>query len=162
MQVLKSIVTNDPIASNVTLINPVTRYDTFGNFSTSNASYPADFPASIDSVLQTDFGLPPDCGEETYVGSGKLQGLRTLITGGDSGIGRAVVIAYLREGAQVAINYLPDEEPDAQDLADFVGREGFSIERIPGDLMNETFCAELVHEAARRMGGLDILIGNAA
>ena len=62
MQVLKSIVTNDPIASNVTLINPVTRYDTFGNFSTSNASYPADFPASIDSVLQTDFGLPPDCG----------------------------------------------------------------------------------------------------
>jgi NAD(P)-dependent dehydrogenase (short-subunit alcohol dehydrogenase family) len=90
-----------------------------------------------------------------------LQGLRALITGGDSGIGRAAVIAYLREGAQVAINYLPGEEVDAQDLADFVAEEGFTIERIPGDLTNETFCDFLPGEAARRLGGLDILVGNA-
>jgi NAD(P)-dependent dehydrogenase (short-subunit alcohol dehydrogenase family) len=119
-------------------------------------------PPQSHPVLQRNFETPPDCGEESYRGTGRLQGLRTLITGGDSGIGRAVVIAYLREGASVAINYLPEEEPDAQDLADFVAQENFSIERIPGDLTNETFCALLVEEAASRLGGLDILIGNAA
>jgi NAD(P)-dependent dehydrogenase (short-subunit alcohol dehydrogenase family) len=119
-------------------------------------------PPQTYPVLQTDFAVPPDCGEDSYRGTGRLQGLRALITGGDSGIGRAIVIAYLREGASVAINYLPDEEPDAQDLANFVAQENFSIERIPGDLTNETFCAHLVEEAASRMGGLDIMIGNHA
>jgi NAD(P)-dependent dehydrogenase (short-subunit alcohol dehydrogenase family) len=119
-------------------------------------------PPQTYPVLQTDFTVPPDCGEDNYRGTGRLQGLRALITGGDSGIGRAVVIAYLREGARVAINYLPDEEADAQDLADFVAQEDFSIERIPGDLTNETFCGYLIEEAASRLGGLDILIGNAA
>ena len=103
----------------------------------------------------------PDCGENSYVGSGRLTGRRALITGGDSGIGRAIAIAYVREGANVTINYLPKEEPDAQDLADFLAREGLSIVRIPGDLLNETFCEELVAEAERNMGGLDIVVNNA-
>ena len=85
-----------------------------------------------------------------------------MITGGDSGIERAIVIAYLREGASVAINYLLEGELDAEDLAEFVSGEGFALERIPGDLTNQTFCSYLVKEAARRMGGLDILVGNAA
>lgn len=117
---------------------------------------PQDFP-----ILQADFRHPPDCGETSYHGSGRLAGMKALITGGDSGIGRAIAIAYLREGAHVAINYLPSEEEDAQALSDFVAKEGRSIERIPGDLTNETFCGELVVEAHRRLGGLDVLINHA-
>lgn len=105
--------------------------------------------------------IAPDCGEYSYVGSGRLAGRRALITGGDSGIGRAIAIAYVRESANVTINYLPEEEPDAQDLADFLAREGFGIVRIPGDLLNETFCEELVAEAEHSMGGLDIVVNNA-
>jgi hypothetical protein len=133
------------------LIDPVTRYS---NMTLSLP--PQGFP-----ILQADFVHPPDCGETSYRGSGRLGGLRALITGGDSGIGRAIVIAYLREGAHVAINYLPSEEEDAQALVDFVAKEGLSIERIPGDLSNETFCGELVVEAHRRLGGLDVLINHA-
>lgn len=117
---------------------------------------PQGFP-----ILQTSFQYPPDCGETSYRGSGRLQGMKALITGGDSGIGRSITIAFLREGAEVAINYLPSEEVDAQALSDFAEQEGFSIERIPGDLVNEAFCAELVTEAHRRLGGLDILVNHA-
>jgi hypothetical protein len=135
----------------VELINPITR------FSGHEISLsPPGFP-----ILQTDFVVSPDCGETTYQGSGKLQGLNVLITGGDSGIGRATVIAFAREGANVAINYLPGEEPDAQDLEDLLAQEDLALTRIPGDLTNETFCGFLVEEAASRLGGLDILIGNA-
>lgn len=118
---------------------------------------PPGFP-----VLQTDFTTPPDCGEDSYEGNGRLRGLNALITGGDSGIGRATVIAFAREGANVAINYLPGEETDAQDLEDFLAQEGRSLARIPGDLTDETFCGFLVQEAATQLGGLDILVGNAA
>ncbi|KAH8706420.1 short-chain dehydrogenase/reductase SDR [Ilyonectria robusta] len=117
---------------------------------------PQGFP-----ILHTSFQYPPDCGETSYRGSGRLRGMKALITGGDSGIGRSIAIAFLREGAEVAINYLPSEEVDAQTLSDFVEQEGFSIERIPGDLANEAFCAELVTEAHRRLGGLDILVNHA-
>ncbi|KAI2776110.1 oxidoreductase [Daldinia loculata] len=137
---------------NVELIDPVNR------FKDMNLSPPAQgFP-----ILQTSFDVRPDCGEDSYRGTGRLQGLKTLITGGDSGVGRSVVIAFLREGANVAINYLPEEEPDVDDLADFLSGEGLSFERIPGDLLNETFCTELVHEAANRLGGIDIMVQNAA
>lgn len=71
------------------------------------------------------------------------------------------MLAYLREGASIVINYLEEEEEDAQDLVDFVADEGFSIERIPGDLRNETFCSELVKNAHKQLGGLDILVANA-
>lgn len=137
---------------NVQLIDPINR------FKDMNLSLP---PPS-DVVLQSSFEVRPDCGETSYKGNGRLQGLKTLITGGDSGIGRAVVIAFLREGAQVAINYLPEEESDAEDLAKTLEPEGLTFERIPGNLLNETFCANLVKEASDRLGGIDIAILNAA
>lgn len=112
--------------------------------------------------MQSDFETPPDCGETSYVGSGRLRGRRALITGGDSGIGRAVAIAFAREGADVVINYLPAEQSDADDVAAIIeSTTNSSIYGIPGDLRNETFCEELVHEAADLLGGLDILINNA-
>ena len=103
----------------------------------------------------------PDHGEATYRGSGRLAGRRALITGGDSGIGRAVALAYVREGAAVAINYLPAEETDARSLADLVEAEGGTLVRLPGDLTDEAFCTRLVADANDRLGGLDILVLNA-
>ena len=104
----------------------------------------------------------PDSGETSYVGTGRLRGRKALITGGDSGIGRAAAIAYAREGADVAINYLPVEETDAQDVVAIIEAEGRRIVTIPGDITNETFCAELVERAAEGLDGLDILVNNAA
>lgn len=104
----------------------------------------------------------PDHGESSYRGSGKLLGRKALVTGGDSGIGRAAVIAFLREGADVAINYLPQEETDAQEVVQLARSEGRNLVTIPGDLRNEQFCTKLVDEAAAALGGLDILVNNAA
>lgn len=104
----------------------------------------------------------PDHGEQSYRGSGKLRGKRALITGGDSGIGRAAAIAYAREGAAVAINYLPAEEPDAREVVDLLRGEGHRIVSIPGDLREERFCNRLIAESTRALGGLDILVNNAA
>ncbi|WP_245833433.1 SDR family oxidoreductase [Sphingomonas mucosissima] len=104
----------------------------------------------------------PDHGEQSYKGSGKLTGKKALITGGDSGIGRAAAIAYAREGADVAINYLPAEEPDAREVVALIEAEGRKAVAIPGDLRDERFCRRLVEQAAARLGGLDILINNAA
>jgi NAD(P)-dependent dehydrogenase (short-subunit alcohol dehydrogenase family) len=104
----------------------------------------------------------PDHGEASYKGSGRLAGRKALITGGDSGIGRAAAIAYAREGADVAINYLPAEEPDAQDVVDLIEAEGRKAVALPGDIKDEAFCTKLVAEATRQLGGLDILVNNAA
>ncbi len=104
----------------------------------------------------------PDHGEASYVGSGRLQGRKALITGGDSGMGRAAAIAFAREGADVAINYLPAEEPDAQEVVALIKAAGRKAVAIPGDLRDETFCRRLVEEAVRGLGGLDILVNNAA
>ena len=103
----------------------------------------------------------PDHGEETYHGSGRLAGRKALITGGDSGMGRAAAIAYAREGADVAINYLPAEEPDAQEVVALIRREGRHALAIPGDLRDEAFCRKLVADAVNGLGGLDILVCNA-
>lgn len=103
----------------------------------------------------------PDHGEKTYVGSGKLIGRKALITGGDSGIGRAVAIAFAREGADVAINYLPSEESDAKEVIDLIKKAGRKGVAIPGDLTNRDFCSELVSKAVRELGGLDVLVNNA-
>ena len=103
----------------------------------------------------------PDHGERSYKGSGRLAGRRALITGGDSGIGRAAAIAYAREGADVAINYFPTEEPDAKEVIDLIKEEGRVGIGIPGDLRDETFCRELVERAVEALGGLDILVSNA-
>ncbi|MFA4867903.1 MAG: SDR family oxidoreductase [Pedobacter sp.] len=104
----------------------------------------------------------PDHGETSYVGSGRLTGRKALITGGDSGMGRAAAIAYAREGADVAINYLPAEEPDAKEVIELIEKEGRKAVAIPGDLREEAFCKQLVEKAVKALGGLDILINNAA
>ncbi len=104
----------------------------------------------------------PDHGETSYKGSGRLAGKKALITGGDSGIGRAAAIAYAREGADVAINYLPAEEPDAREVIALIKAEGRNAVAIPGDLRDERFCQRLVEQAVAKLGGLDILVNNAA
>jgi NAD(P)-dependent dehydrogenase (short-subunit alcohol dehydrogenase family) len=103
----------------------------------------------------------PDHGEKTYKGSGRLAGRKALITGGDSGIGRAAAIAYAREGADVVINYLPQEQSDADEVITLIqaeGRKGFGIS---GDITEEVFCRQLVEQAVQHLGGLDILVNNA-
>jgi hypothetical protein len=104
----------------------------------------------------------PDHGETSYKGSGRLAGRKALLTGGDSGIGRAAAIAFGREGADVAINYLPVEEPDAQEVISLIRAEGRKAIAIPGDIREEAFCRRLVANAVRDLGGLDILVNNAA
>jgi NAD(P)-dependent dehydrogenase (short-subunit alcohol dehydrogenase family) len=103
----------------------------------------------------------PDHGEASYRGSGKLRGRKALITGGDSGMGRAAAIAYAREGADVAINYLPAEEPDAREVIALIRAESRKGLAIPGDLRDEAFCKHLVDEAVQGLGGLDIVVSNA-
>jgi NAD(P)-dependent dehydrogenase (short-subunit alcohol dehydrogenase family) len=103
----------------------------------------------------------PDHGETTYRGSGRLAGRKALITGGDSGMGRAAAIAYAREGADVALNYFPTEEPDAQEVIALIKAEGRAGVALPGDIRDEKFCQELVARAVESLGGLDIVVSNA-
>ncbi|MCF2443605.1 SDR family oxidoreductase [Dyadobacter sp. CY345] len=103
----------------------------------------------------------PDHGETSYKGSGRLAGRKALITGGDSGIGRAAAIAYAREGADVVINYLPSEQSDADEVIELIEAEGRKGYGIPGDITEESFCKKLVEEAVGKLGGLDILVNNA-
>jgi NAD(P)-dependent dehydrogenase (short-subunit alcohol dehydrogenase family) len=103
----------------------------------------------------------PDHGEESYKGSGRLAGRKALITGGDSGMGRAAAIAFAREGADVAINYFPTEEPDAQEVIALIKETGRKAITLPGDLREEAFCQKMVHEAIETLGGLDIIVSNA-
>jgi NAD(P)-dependent dehydrogenase (short-subunit alcohol dehydrogenase family) len=103
----------------------------------------------------------PDHGEESYRGSGRLAGRKALVTGGDSGMGRAAAIAFAREGADVAINYLAAEEPDAREVIALIQAEGRKGVAIPGDIRDEAFCRRLVDEAVRGLGGLDIVVNNA-
>jgi NAD(P)-dependent dehydrogenase (short-subunit alcohol dehydrogenase family) len=102
-----------------------------------------------------------DCGETTYTGSGKLKGRKALVTGADSGIGRAVAIAFAREGADVAIGYLPSEEPDARQVIQPIEKEGVKAVALPGDIADESFCKSLVEDAEKELGGLDLLVNNA-
>ncbi|MCX8995829.1 SDR family oxidoreductase [Rhizobiaceae bacterium BDR2-2] len=104
----------------------------------------------------------PDHGEESYRGSGRLEGRKALVTGGDSGIGRAAAIAFAREGADVAISYLPEEEADAKQVIDLIEAEGRKAVALPGDIQDEAWCRELVEKAVSGLGGLDILVINAA
>jgi NAD(P)-dependent dehydrogenase (short-subunit alcohol dehydrogenase family) len=127
--------------------------------------YPSDdFPRQEQDQpgLTTATEPTPDHGEKTYVGTGKLDGMRALITGGDSGIGRAVAIAFAREGADVAISYLPEEEDDAADTAQWIEKAGRTALRLPGDVRDEQQCGELIQRVVDDLGGLDILVLNAA
>jgi NAD(P)-dependent dehydrogenase (short-subunit alcohol dehydrogenase family) len=103
----------------------------------------------------------PDHGETSYRGAGRLKGRKALITGGDSGMGRAAAIAYAREGADVAINFHPDEQSDADEVIAIIREAGQKAIAIPGDIRSESFCQELVARAVRELGSLDILVSNA-
>jgi len=121
------------------------------------------FPKQPQKVPGLDAKMKPaaDHGEESYVGHGRLNGRRALITGGDSGIGRAAAIAFAREGADVAIAYLPSEEADAKEVIALIEAEGRTAVGLPGDITNEKWCTRLVEKAVKDLGGLDILVINA-
>lgn len=112
--------------------------------------------------LARDMKPKPDHGETSYKGPGRLAGRKALITGGDSGMGRAAAIAYAREGADVAINYYPTEEPDANEVIQLIRDAGRTGVALPGDLREEAFCQKLVADAVQQLGGLDIVVCNAA
>ncbi|RYL91024.1 SDR family oxidoreductase [Sporolactobacillus sp. THM7-4] len=135
------------IVTESTVEDPKTKY--------FNGKYPKQKQEA--PAVQKKMDPRPDCGEKSYRGSGKLKGRKALITGGDSGIGRAVAIAYAREGADIAINYLPVEEEDAREVQKLVEAEDRKAVLIPGDLSNESFCKEMVEKANQELGGLDIL-----
>src|SRR3982075_2718344 len=133
------------------LRNPITKYPR-PPFKKQSQPWPG---------LASKMDPKPDHGEESYKGSGRLSGRKALITGGDSGMGRAAAIAYAREGAVVAINYFPTEEPDAQEVIALIKAEGRIGLAIPGDLRDEAFCQRLVAQAVQGLGGLDIVVNNA-
>jgi NAD(P)-dependent dehydrogenase (short-subunit alcohol dehydrogenase family) len=112
--------------------------------------------------LQSKMNPRPDCGETSYKGSGRLTGRKALVTGGDSGIGRAAAIAFAREGADVAINYHPTEEPDAREVVALIRQAGRKAVALPADIRTLDACEKLVADAVRGLGGLDILVNNAA
>ena len=122
-------------------------------------AYPAQQqePPGLESRMQPR----PDTGEESYRGHGRLLGRKALITGGDSGIGRAVAIAFAREGADIAVNYLPAEQPDAASLRTLLDSEGSRLTLLPGDLSDEQSCRRIVRDAVRALDGLDTLVLNA-
>jgi NAD(P)-dependent dehydrogenase (short-subunit alcohol dehydrogenase family) len=105
---------------------------------------------------------PPDYGEDSYKGSGKLEGKKAVITGGDSGIGRAVALAYAREGADVLISYLPEEEDDAQETRRLIESAGRQAVLVPGDIASAEHCRAIVRRAVEAFGRIDILVNNAA
>ncbi|WP_178946024.1 SDR family oxidoreductase [Kocuria sp. TGY1127_2] len=131
--------------------NPVTRFPTI------------EPPKQHQPEPGLDAELIPqaDRGEKTYRGTGRLEGRKALITGADSGIGAAVAIAFSREGADVALNYLPDEETDAQYIKELLEKEGRVVHLLAGDLLDHEFCRTVVDEAHEKLGGLDILVNNA-
>lgn len=117
---------------------------------------PQEFPGLVSKMDPR-----PDHGEETYQGTGKMVGRKVMVTGGDSGIGRAAAIAYAREGADIVINYLPEEESDAQEVLELIKAAGQKGIGYPGDLRNETFCQDLIEATVRELGGLDCLVNSA-
>ncbi len=131
--------------------NPVTRF--------KSITPPAEHTS--EPGLEADLQIKADRGETSYRGTGRLKGRKALITGSDSGIGAAVAIAYAREGADVALSYLPEEEEDAQVVKGIIEAEGRTAVCIPGDLKDPEYCTSLVQQAVDGLGGLDILVNNA-
>lgn len=117
----------------------------------------ADFPQQEQPIpgLQKELNPKPDCGETSYIGHGRLKNYKMLVTGGDSAIGRAAAIAYAKEGADVAINYLPAEQVDAEEVQQVIEEAGRKAVLIPGDIRNEQFNYDLVEQAYAQLGGLD-------
>ncbi|MBB2988371.1 SDR family oxidoreductase [Terracoccus luteus] len=129
---------------------------------------PTKLYADIDTTAQSQPGAGLDAkldnkaalGDDTYRGSGRLEGRKALITGGDSGIGAATAIAFAREGADVAISYLPEEEEDAKNIVSLIEQAGRKAVALPGDLKDQQYCVDLVAKAVEQLGGLDILVNN--
>jgi NAD(P)-dependent dehydrogenase (short-subunit alcohol dehydrogenase family) len=141
------------MADQYTLQNPVTQYPG-PEFAVQQQPEPG---------LTQDMDDPkPDHGERTYRGTGRLSGRKAIVTGADSGIGRAVAIAFAREGADVVLSYLPVEEADAKEVVALVEEAGRKAVAVPGDLTDEATCTALVARAVEELGGLDILVNNAA
>jgi NAD(P)-dependent dehydrogenase (short-subunit alcohol dehydrogenase family) len=141
----------DKMATTADLQNPVTKYPK-PPFAKQSQPWPG---------LASKMDPPPDHGEESYKGAGRLAGRKALITGGDSGMGRAAAIAFAREGADVAISYYPTEEPDAQQVIALIKGAGRVALALPGDIRDEAFCQKLVADAVNGLGGLDIIVSNA-
>ena len=135
-----------------TQTDPTTQYRT-EDFGKQSIEHPG---------LESDMDIAPDHGEGTYRGSGRLLGKRAVITGGDSGIGRAVAIAFAREGADMLLSYLDDEESDARETARWVEEAGRTAVLAPGDIRDEAWCEAIIGQAVESMGGIDILVNNAA
>lgn len=112
--------------------------------------------------LESEMTPAPDYGEESYQGSGKLKGKAAVITGGDSGIGRAVALAYAREGADVLISYMEQEEGDAREIARVVEAAGRKCVAVAGDIREESHCRAIIDRAVKEFGKVDVLINNAA
>ncbi|MGC4080794.1 MAG: SDR family oxidoreductase [Vicinamibacterales bacterium] len=141
------------------------RSDTETAIATANRKEPTPpFPPQHQDRpgLESEMTPEPNVDAPGYIGSGKLRGKVALITGGDSGIGRATAVLFAREGALIAINYLPAEQTDAEETAALVSREGQPCRLLPGDLTDRTLCEQLVEETVRHYGHLDILVNNAA
>ena len=133
-------------------------------FQNPTPRYPDITPPKQDQPepgLDADLIPGTDRGEDSYTGTGRLRGRRALITGSDSGIGSAVAIAFAREGADVALAYLPAEEEDAQHVCGVIRRAGRKAVPLPGDLSDPDYCREVVRRAAEELGGLDALVNNA-
>jgi len=137
--------------NNKNLKNPLTRY----------IQPPYDEKRQDPPGSEVFMQIKPDHGENTYKGSGKLQGRKAIITGGDSGIGRAVAIAFAREGADIVISYL-DEHADAKETADYIEKIGQKVVLLPGDISKEEHCISIVNQAIEQIGGIDIIVNNAA
>ncbi|TNC18311.1 SDR family oxidoreductase [Georgenia sp. 311] len=136
----------------LTFQNPVTRYP--------EITPPEQVQA--EPGLQAEMTPKPDIGEFSYRGTGRLEGRRALVTGGDSGIGAAVAVAFAREGADVAISYLPEEEKDADEVVRIITESGRRAVKLPGDLTDPAVCSGIVERTVAELGGLDILVNNAA
>ena len=131
-----------------TFTNPATQYP--------NVTPPVQ--QQPEPGLQSRMTPVPDLGEDSYRGTGRLTGRRALITGADSGIGAAVAIAFAREGADIALAYLPDEEEDAQHVVELIRAAGRTAVTIPGDLTDAQYCRDLVAKAVEGLGGLDTIV----
>ncbi|MBO0897110.1 MULTISPECIES: SDR family oxidoreductase [Arthrobacter] len=143
--------TNGNTSDQYTFQNPVDRFPTI-------TPPKQDQPEpGLDATLEPK----TDRGEESYRGTGRLEGRKALITGADSGIGAAVAIAYAREGADVALAYLPEEEEDAREIVRLVEEAGRKAVALPGDVRDAEYCKQLVADAVEALGGLDILVNNA-